>query len=336
METQESATVESGSGRLVAGLLIVAIGVAILLNTLGVDLPWGVVLPSGLVLVGLILLLNPRSGAGGGLVAAGVILTLVLMVSSLGGQPFGLGEPDNVERADFVVTEPVERIVVTVDTGRVEIMAWNGASIEVERVLSFGDERPRVEHNLTNGLLEIEADCPAGFFSLGGSCTVDHLLRVPASVDVHIDLAAGTVRVSGLNSEVAADTGSGSIELVDLGGRVTAETGSGGVVLERTSATADVSTGSGGIRGTDLASLQITARTGSGSINLDFGTTPDRVELETGSGSITAAVPAGSYRLDLETNSGSTTSTGITEDGSSSRIIRATTGSGSIRVTGKE
>ena len=336
MEPQEPVTVPSGSGRLVSGLLIVAIGVAILLNTLGLDIPWGVVLPSGLVLVGVFLLLNPRSGTGGGLVAVGVILTLVLMVSSLGGQPFGFGEPDHVEQAGFVVTEPVERIVVTVDTGRVEIMAWSGASIEVERLLSFGDERPRVEHNLANGVLEIESDCPASFFSIGGSCSVDHLLRVPASVDVQIDSGAGTVRVSGLDSVVVADTGSGTIELVDLGGRVTAETGSGGIGLERISATVDISTGSGGIRGTNLTSLQMNARTGSGSINLDFDGTPDRVELETGSGSITAAVPAGPYRLDLDTNSGSATSSGITEDGSSSRTIRATTGSGSIRVTGKE
>ena len=312
-----------------------AIGVAILLNTLGVDIPWGVVLPSGLVLVGLILLLNPRSGTAGGWVAAGVILTLVLMVSSLVGQPFGFGEPENVEQADFVVTEPVDRIVVTVDTGRVEIMAWSGVSIEVERLLGFGDERPRVEHNLTNGLLEIQSDCPGSFFSIGVPCSVDHLLRVPASVDVQIDSGAGTVRVSGLDSEVVADTGSGTIELVDLGGRVTAETGSGGVVLERVAATTDVATGSGSIRGSDLTSRQLTAQTGSGSINLDFGTTPDRVELQTGSGSITATVPAGSYRLDLDTNSGSATSSGITED-ASSPLIRATTGSGSIRVTGKE
>ena len=312
------------------------IGVAILLNALGVDVPWGVVLPSGLILVGVILLLNPRSRSTGGWVAAGVMVTVVVLVTSLVGAQFSFGEPDNVEQADFVVTDPVDRIVVSVDTGKVEILAGSGVSVEVERSLSFGDERPRIEHSLTDGVLEIEADCPGSFFSLGGPCSVDHVVRIPAFVDVQIDLGAGTVRVSGLESVVVADTGSGSIELVDLGGRVTAATGSGGIVLERIWGTVDISTGSGSIRGTELTSLQMTARTGSGSINLDFGGAPDGVDLETGSGSITAAVPAGSYRLDLNTNSGSTTSAGITEDASSPRIIRATTGSGSIRVTGKE
>ena len=336
METREPVAGPSGSGRIVAGLAIAGIGVAILLNTLGVDVPWGVVLPSGLILVGVILLLNPRSRSTGGWVAAGAIITVLVLVSSPVGQRFGLGEPDNVEQADFVVTDPVNRVVVSVDSGRVEILAGSGVSVEVERTLSFGDERPRVEHGLTNGVLEIEADCPGSLFTLGDPCSVDHIVRVPAFVDVEIDLGAGTVRVSGLESVVLADTGSGSIELVDLGGRVTAETGSGGIVLERISATVEISTGSGSIRGTDLTSLQMTARTGSGSINLDFGVAPDRVELETGSGSVTAVVPAGSYRLDLNTNSGSTTSAGITEDASSPRTIRATTGSGSIRVTGKE
>lgn len=339
MEPGEPQTVRAGSGRLAVGLSIVAIGVAFLLNTLGIDVPWAVVVPSGLVLVGVVLIINPRSGSAGAWMVAGAIITVVLVLSNVFAEPFGFGEPDNVERADFVVTDPVERVVLTVDTGRVEILealAGSGVAVEVERLLSFGDERPRVEHSLTDGLLEIEADCPGTFFSIGGSCSVDHVVRVRASVEVQIDSGSGTVRVSGLDSAVMAETGSGSIELVDLSGRITAATGSGGIGLERVSGPADVSTGSGTIRGTDLTSPRITAQTGSGSINLDFAAPPEALELETGSGSITAMVPAGSYRLDLNTNSGSTTASGITEDASSRRTIRARTGSGSIRITGTE
>lgn len=336
MEPHEPVTAPAGSSRLVAGLVIVAVGFAILLNALVVDVPWGIVLSAGLVLVGLILLLNPRSRSSGAWVAVGVILTGALVVTSLVGQPLGFGEPDNVEQADFAVTDPVERIVVKVDAGRVEILAGSGNTVEVERLLRFNDERPRIDHTVTGGVLEIEADCPGSFFSIRSSCSVDHLVRVPGSVDVEIDLGAGTVLVSGLDAVVVATTGSGAIELVDLGGRITAETGSGRVVLERVSGTADVSSGSGSIRGTDVRALQIVAETGSGSINLEFGTTPEEVELQTGSGSIAVAVPAGSYRLDLDTNSGSASSTGITDDASSPRTIRATTGSGSIQVTGEE
>ncbi len=316
------------------GLAIVALGVAVLLETLAVDVPWEFVLPVGVIVVGLILLLNPGSGATGGWIGVGVVMTVVLLVGGLGGRPFASGGPDTLEQADFVVSEEVERIVLTVDAGSVEILAVPGNTIEVQRELAYDDERPRVEHTITGGVLEIEADCPGSFFLIGSSCSVDHLLRVPAAVDVQIDSGSGSVRVSGLEGVVVANTGSGAIELVGLSGRVTAETGSGGIVLERVAATADVSTGSGSIRATAGESVQFAARTGSGSMNLEFASAPDDVELETGSGSVTIGVPSGSYRLDLDTSSGSTNFTGITDDASSPRSIQATTGSGSIRISG--
>ncbi len=316
------------------GLAIVALGVAVLFETLAVDVPWEFVLPAGVIVVGLILLLNPRSGATGGWIAVGVVMTVVMLVGGLGGRPFGLGEPDTLEQADFVVSEAVDRIVVTVDAGSVEILAVPGATIEVQRELSYDHERPRIEHAVTGRVLEIEADCPGGLFSIGSSCSVDHLLRVPAAVDVQIDSGSGSVRVSGLGGVVVANTGSGAIELVGLNGIVTAETGSGGIVLERVAATADVSTGSGSIRATAGQSVQFAARTGSGSMNLEFASIPDDVELVTGSGSITLGVPSGSYRLDLDTSSGSTSFSGITDDPTSPRSIQATTGSGSIRISG--
>jgi hypothetical protein len=320
---------------MVIGLAIVAVGVAILLDTLGVEVPWGIVLPSALVLVGVILLLGPRSGSSGGWVAVGAIMTIVLAVSSFIGQPFGLRSAENIEQADFVVTESVEGIIVMVDAGTVEVLAGEGGMIEVERQLNFDDERPQVDYTIVNGVLEIEADCPDSFFSIGSSCFVDHLLRVPASVDIEINSGAGSVRVTGLDGVVQADTGSGVIELVDLTGRVRADSGSGGVILDRIAATADVSTGSGSIRGNDVTSLRITAETGSGSIDLDFASAPEDVDLETGSGSVTIAVPAGSYRLDLDTNSGSTSFSGVTDDPASPRTIRTRTGSGSVRVNGE-
>ncbi|MGZ8755350.1 MAG: DUF4097 family beta strand repeat-containing protein [Acidimicrobiia bacterium] len=335
MEPHEPPASPVRHGRLVVGLVVVAVGVAILLDTLAVDVPWGIVLPAAVILVGLMLLLNPRSASFAALVTLGTIMTVVLLATSLVDQPFGWGTPDTIEQADFVVADRVERIVVTVDAGAVEILAWSGDTIEVERELKFDNERPRVDHTLVNGVLEIVADCPGVFFAIGSSCSVDHLLRVPASVDVHIDTGAGSVHVTGLDGMVLANTGSGGIELVNLSGRVTAETGSGGIVVERMSGTADLSTGSGSIRGTGVASLQMSAETGSGSINLGFGSAPDDLDLVTGSGSITLTVPTGSYRLDLDTNSGRWSSSGITDDAASPRIIRARTGSGSIRVDGE-
>jgi len=320
---------------MVVGLAIVAAGVAFLLDTLAVDVPWGILLPSAVLLVGLLLLLNPRSGSSGGWVTVGVIMTVVLLVSSLGGQPFAGGSADNIESADFVVNERVDRIIVRADAGMVEVRPGSGDIVEVERQLNFNDERPQVGFTVDEGVLEVEADCPGGFLSFGSSCSVDHLLRVPVSVEVEIDAGSGSARVAGLEGDVRVDTGSGVVELADLSGRVRAESGSGGVVLERLSGTTDVVTGSGGIRGSGLTSRRLVAATGSGSIILAFASSPDDLDLETGSGSVTITVPAGSYRLDLDTSAGSTDSPGISDDASSARTIRIRTGSGSIRVSGE-
>lgn len=320
---------------MVIGLVVVVVGIVALLDALTVNIPWGVVLPAAIVLIGLILLLNPRSAAAGGWITVGAIMTVVLLVGSFADGPLITGPVDNVEQADFDVAEPVERIVVKVDAGTIEILGGAGETVEVERRLNFNDERPRVDHTVVDGVLEIEADCPGGFFSFGQSCFVDHVLRVPASVAVEIDTGSGSVTARELEGSVLIDTGSGTIELVDVSGRVTADSGSGGIVLDGVTGEALVRTGSGGIRGHALRSLRLVGETGSGSIDVGFVTAPDDLDLQAGSGSVTVTVPVGSYRLDLDTGSGSIELVDVGDDPGSPRSIRVRTGSGSVQVNGR-
>ena len=58
---------------MVIGLVVVVAGIVALLDALTVNIPWGVVLPAAIVLIGLILLLNPRSAAAGGWITVGAI-----------------------------------------------------------------------------------------------------------------------------------------------------------------------------------------------------------------------------------------------------------------------
>lgn len=318
---------------MVVGVAILAVGVVALLDVLSVDIPWGIVLPAALIVIGMFLLLNPASEAFGGWIIVGGVLTVILLVGTFVGFSVNVGSAENVERADFIVEEPVDRIVVAIDAGAVDVLAGSGDAIEVERQLRFDDERPEVSHSIEDGELRIEADCPIQFF--GSACSVDHTLRVPAAVGVEIDTSAGSVTVNGLDGAVRVDTGSGSIELVDLSGEVDADSGSGGIVLEGLSGVTEVGTGSGGVRGTRLAMSVLLVDTGSGSIDVRFASSPTDVDLEAGSGSVTVVVPAGSYRLDLDSGSGSTGSSGITDDAASVRTIRVSTGSGSISVEGE-
>ena len=73
------------AGRLVLGLVVVVIGVAALLQAAGVsDVPWKAVLPGSLIAVGLgLVIAGRRSESGqGGLIAIGIVLTVLLAAAS--------------------------------------------------------------------------------------------------------------------------------------------------------------------------------------------------------------------------------------------------------------
>ena len=87
-------------GRIFAGVLLVAIGVLWLVEEFtDVDIPWSSVLPALLILVGAALMFGAGTGRHGGLVTLGVILSVVVMLSSaidvLVDVPFSGGVGDN-------------------------------------------------------------------------------------------------------------------------------------------------------------------------------------------------------------------------------------------------
>jgi len=69
-------------GHIVLGAVLVLIGVGWLLEALDVaDVPWRLLLPSVLILVGLALALGARSGRHGGLMAVGIVLTVLVLLA---------------------------------------------------------------------------------------------------------------------------------------------------------------------------------------------------------------------------------------------------------------
>lgn len=334
MDEQRAPVSSAGRGRFVTGVLIVAAGVALLLGALGVEIPWATVLPAAVIVIGLALLALSRSGSARGFIAVGAVLTALLLLSLVSDQPLGIRSADTTESADFSVSEPIDRVVIEVDAGSVEIVGGS-SGIEVERTLNYDGERPEVNHRVADGVLTITADCPSGFASLGSSCWVDHRLSLPESMDIEVDTGSGSVEIEEITGELAVDSGSGAIRLVGVTGRVTAKTGSGGVQLDDVGGRANIDTGSGTIRGDGLRSEEFEASAGSGSLDLAFETAPQRIVLTTGSGSVRLSVPAGRYNLDLDTNSGSVESPGIIDDAAASSTIEVSAGSGSIRVAGE-
>jgi hypothetical protein len=77
----------------VVGVLLVAGGVAWILDALGVSVPWRM-FPAALALVGLALLVSLRVGCGrAGLVALGAVLLLIALAAGVGITRFTAGRP---------------------------------------------------------------------------------------------------------------------------------------------------------------------------------------------------------------------------------------------------
>ena len=89
------------AGRLVLGLVIVVIGVTALLQAAGVsDVPWKAVLPGSLIAVGLgLVIAGQRSESGqGGLIAIGIVLTVLLAGATAVDIPLEGGVGERTER----------------------------------------------------------------------------------------------------------------------------------------------------------------------------------------------------------------------------------------------
>jgi hypothetical protein len=77
-------------GRLVLGALLILLGIGWLVESLDlVSVPWQAFAPAALVVIGITLLATAWSGPSGGLVAVGVVLSVVVLVSSLFSVPLG-------------------------------------------------------------------------------------------------------------------------------------------------------------------------------------------------------------------------------------------------------
>jgi hypothetical protein len=91
-------------GRLLVGVFLVLLGIGWLLDATGAaSLDWDLILPIGLIPVGVALGYAGWQGRGrGGLIALGVILTLVLTIGTVVRVPFGGGIGDRTDRPQTV------------------------------------------------------------------------------------------------------------------------------------------------------------------------------------------------------------------------------------------
>lgn len=124
------------TGRLLLGLVVAALGVLWLLEALDVaTIDWDLVLPIGVIVVGVALLAAGVAGRGsGGLIALGIVLTVLLLASAVVEIPFGAGVGDRSYRPAVLSEERAFDLAVGQLTVDLTAASWSPGGPATPRV----------------------------------------------------------------------------------------------------------------------------------------------------------------------------------------------------------
>jgi hypothetical protein len=131
-------------GRLLVGVVLVALGAVWLLDAVGaVDVDWDVLLPVALIVVGVALVIAAWQGRGrGGLIGLGVVLTVVLAIATVVQVPLSGGIGDRVERPTTIaeIADRYELSIgeLTVDLRGLTLAAEIPGEVRVEAAVGIG------------------------------------------------------------------------------------------------------------------------------------------------------------------------------------------------------
>ncbi|MBI1874626.1 MAG: DUF4097 family beta strand repeat protein [Acidobacteria bacterium] len=206
------------------------------------------------------------------------------------------------------------RIQVINTNGKIEVEAYDGASVEVKaEKLARAMTEEAAKEILKQ--VEIKDEASAEQIRLetkqqrrfsGGSLEVKYHLRVPLNAKVNLETTNGGIEVVGVRGEVRAETVNGGVVGRQLGSAITASSVNGGLVIDVATVAADIKldTTNGGIRLTlpETGKADISARVTNGGIRvsdleLDQVREKSRRRLE-------ARLNGGGPKIDLETTNG--------------------------------
>lgn len=149
-------------GHIVAGGLLVIVGALWLTEAVStVEVPWKIILPIALILVGAALVYGSSTGRHGGLISLGVFLTVLVLFASVfevlfdAGLDGGVGErnyaPTGVAETEYRLAigqmlldlssaqAPGEPIEVSVGVGQLSVIVAEGVAIEVRARVGVGE-----------------------------------------------------------------------------------------------------------------------------------------------------------------------------------------------------
>jgi hypothetical protein len=200
-----------------------------------------------------------------------------------------------VERTEnYLVRSDVSLLMVQGDVSAVSITGASQGTISITAHLIYRGGAPQVTRRVGGRTLTLGYTCP----SRSRGCGVSFSLTVPRGIGVFVGVEVGQIRLSGLSGNIDAHTGVGQIQASGMSGQ------------------------------------QITLTTGTGMISAGFTAPPRLIAARSGIGSVAIRVPSGTaYKVSASTQVGSVRIT-VPQAADSSHILRASTGTGAVTVTG--
>jgi hypothetical protein len=206
----------------------------------------------------------------------------------------GLHGPPIEHTESYLVSSAAVLLKVRDGAGGVSITGANRSTISITAHLVYRGGAPVITHRMTGRTLELGYTCPAR----SRNCGVFFDLTVPRDLGAIVDLGVGQIRLSGLSGTISAHTGAGQIQA------------------------------------SGMSSQRVALNTGAGMISAVFTAPPQLIAAHSGTGSVAIRVPSGTaYKVTANTQVGSVRIT-IPQAAAASHVIQATTGVGTVTVTG--
>lgn len=196
----------------------------------------------------------------------------------------------------FLVTDPVERIVITVDDGTIDAVAYDRDRILFKRhVFAFESILETPSFSVEDGVLDSEGHCKDN----DDACSFDHLLELPFGIDFDITMDQAGIDMGYIDGSITATFNSGHF------------------------------------RGNRLAAPQLEISATSAEIDADFAAVPESVMIDLDRGDVLLWLPAGGYQCRLDSASGEVTveGDGIVCDDAATAVLDVHLRAGDIFVT---
>jgi hypothetical protein len=194
----------------------------------------------------------------------------------------------------FLVTDPVDRIVIVTDDGNIDATAYERDAILLKRhTFGFEASLGKPSFDITDGVASYEVHC-----KFAHKCTFDHMFELPFGISFDITMDRANIDIGYTDGDIAADFDEGSF------------------------------------KGVRLAAPNVEITADAADVDIDYAVAPASLAIDLGRGEVILEVPAGEYRCTLAADSGEVTVQGISCLDTAAAVLDVHVGDGDVLVMG--